>query len=981
MTTMQSESPINNIDVWINDSFLPKKLEWIQNKEVFFDVYKNIKSWYWNNFSDGDIKLIEDSRKFTCAEYKWTFDSTRKTIAANRIDSALFRAHYPKFFNLDKKYIMGTIPNAFTQRKFREIVVNLEKRFSEQNLGELYNSDVEKIEERLQKEIKKQPRSNSQVFDTIYEELVNIISANHVYDDSSNLWNLRLNHSLRLPEKEIESMINIKISNEFEVMKNEVLSYIPFEKLKYFKGNTDDDISEEENRKEFDEEQIVYVKKYANGIFNDFAKQITVYWDWNIPDSFYSDPNTIQIVSNHMRKIINGEETSAADLVRDIEEELYNYDEFIWTTINNITNESQEILKKIDPEELGKITITDEELNAIKVQLNSENSEALMNKLKEAYKLKKYLEKKQESWLLTPEQETILKKLDDLFSHIKKRVLRDINYKRENVYINNYNQKSIDLTNGYATWNIKDIKPAAIVENNTAVHDYVYWSWELNHNQIDANINYSNIPLKKKIALFEKLKKQKQWDSTFDEYQQYLNYDLSINTSLVNASWIDMESVIENQKKIEKMIVQLAAEEGQEQADKKEINDMNIRKSCMICCFRAISKFFDTVNNNWENFASEFEINDLNENIKFDGETITIEWTIWANKNHIKLYYDTKTWELSFDNFLAYDSQNKCYKIWKWNNEKERINIKLPTMREMETSAKSIDYNLIDSLALNTKQYNRMIWHAMRESIRFECFQWFMWVNMEVNKQFVAQFNERNILKQEIIKSIYKKFYNINNLDEVLNKENQYLSISKWNEPEQFKLIKLISDSIDHYDNSGELLRFRQYVNEFDKILTTDKKIVEKDELLRYLFTDNINRKTDMVDLSKKTMGKENENLTVWNGDDIISHNNEIIENVWNNQINYYIFLDLLAEDKWQNRIINLDEFGKVLDIIRKINSTWVKILENKSWILRENYNKKVEKWEITDVYNMTKEITKVTHETQEELTDLSLSTQIDWIV
>ena len=136
-----------------------------------------------------------------------------------------------------------------------------------------------------------------------------------------------------------------------------------------------------------------------------------------------------------------------------------------------------------------------------------------------------------------------------------------------------------------------------------------------------------------------------------------------------------------------------------------------------------------------------------------------------------------------------------------------------------------------------------------------------------------------------------------------------------------------------------------------------------------------------MVDLSKKTMGKENENLTVWNGNDIISHNNEIIENVWNNQINYYIFLDLLAEDKWQNRIINLDEFGKILDIIRKINSTWVKILENKSWILRENYNKKVEKWEITDVYNMTKEITKVTHETQEELTDLSLSTQIDWIV
>ena len=164
------------------------------------------------------------------------------------------------------------------------------------------------------------------------------------------------------------------------------------------------------------------------------------------------------------------------------------------------------------------------------------------------------------------------------------------------------------------------------------------------------------------------------------------------------------------------------------------------------------------------------------------------------------------------------------------------------------------------------------------------------------------------------------------------------------------------------------------------ELIKTVKEIVEKDELLSYLFADNINRETDVVDFTKKIMEKENENLVIWKGNDIISHDNEARENTWNDQLNYFIFLDLLAENKWQNRIINLDEFGKILDIIKKVNSTWVKILSNKTWILRENYSKKVETWEITDVYNMTKEISEVTSKAQEELADLWLNAQIDWI-
>ena len=97
---MPVESFWNDIEPLWNKSQLPEKLEWISYKADFLDVYKSITDRYWEDFSDGDIKLIKDSRAFSCAEYKWTFNTTKKAIAANRIDSALFRANYTKFSKL-----------------------------------------------------------------------------------------------------------------------------------------------------------------------------------------------------------------------------------------------------------------------------------------------------------------------------------------------------------------------------------------------------------------------------------------------------------------------------------------------------------------------------------------------------------------------------------------------------------------------------------------------------------------------------------------------------------------------------------------------------------------------------------------------------------------------------------------------------------------------------------------------------------------
>jgi hypothetical protein len=40
---------------------------------------------------------------------------------------------------------------------------------------------------------------------------------------------------------------------------------------------------------------------------------------------------------------------------------------------------------------------------------------------------------------------------------------------------------------------------------------------------------------------------------------------------------------------------------------------------------------------------------------------------------------------------------------------------------------------------------------------------------MDVNKQFVKEFYEKNILKQEIFKSIYTKYYDQDSIDKIIN--------------------------------------------------------------------------------------------------------------------------------------------------------------------------------------------------------------------
>ena len=923
---------MDNIDIWNKAIDLLEVFDGISDERLFLNVFEDIKQWYWENFSDKEKREIKNKRNEWCAEFPDKSDDFKKAVIGNRIDKYLFEYRNNDYVEIDIEAIRP-MKNTNRQRKFREIALELKKRL---NAREFSKEWIKIIKSEFLK------AKNSDTIPDIDKIMWLLNDVNYSIDvkDADEYW---------IPDNEIFDIEQNLSSEDSQIFENIIINgIILHEKL--------DKLRKRQIQKKF---------SVLRKIFKDIDD-----------DDF--ETNLIFIEASY--------------------ESVHDWEMLIEKTCDKLNSSDPNILKKLW-KTIDVRDINDSDLSRNEEEfLTEEDKKDIEYLVKEwwyskdyAMKLKikynKLLKKIEDNENLTKEEEVDYAKLCVLFWkwwkwwYVRKlrrlKEIENLQVARASEFAPRHRNSSIE----YATWNIKDIKPMAIIENNDQVKNYVYWSKEVREN-LDVNDLY--LSTDDKIRLFNKLKEQKKWDLAFLDSKKYLNDDLSINEDLVNLSWVSMESVIERQKEIEYMVKELAVQENIEKLDKKKIEEINIRRSCMFCCFRAISRFFDTVNNNGENFASEFEIKDPNENIQFDGKIITMEWTIWANKNHIKLYYDTEHWKLFFDNFLNYDPING-YQIWKWNWAKKEIDISLPTMENMEKAASSINFNLIDSLSLNMRQYNRMVWFAMSESIRLNCFIWFMWDNLESNKVLIQKFNEENILKQDIIYTIYSKFYN---QDELIKKFDKCLPINKDTEPAQFKLIELISKSIDCYWwDANQLLRFRNYINKLDTILTTNHDVIEKDYLLRYLFVDKQNIKDDVVDCSKKILKQENEDwiaskhdeiVTYENYDDMVRYQKYVKQE--NKQLNYYIFLNLLSRNEWADRIIDLNEFENVLDTIEKIMGTSAKLLDKKKWLLRENYQMMMSIWEIPDIISMWKEISEVSNKSAGESADLQLDVNMHTI-
>lgn len=883
---------MDSIETWYNTE-LPKELEWISNEKEFLGVYDNVKSWYWDNFTKNEFTIIKEVWNRWCKEYWWSFNKTRLAILWNRIDFSIFEFRYPKLIERDKE--IRKLNDTREQRRLRAIEI---EQINQNNNPD--NSDNHNWNQN--------DNADNDVFNDNFGQVIPVYGG-------YNQWP---------SDDELEQMLNLKISPYFENIKQEIFYISSFNKTPN--------------------------KKYIEGFFNECADRVSALYgqDLNLEGDKLLRKELIHIFMKHYCLISDWIEKSSDNLINDVVNKIMDKDQdnCMERLANNAFDENDKTNYSV-----YEYKLTEEDNKNIDYLYSKLSRRYTKEYVTNQYLKYKHLEDKKNNWtILTEKENKDLKWLQELFKQTERlRKLHEIKM-REASSRSEFRWKWISFSAESATWNIKDIKPVAIVESNRQISHFVYWD-RPPEEYLDSEISISQ---EYRVQLFNKLKEQKTWDNDFVECIQYLDEYWNIDMEKVGADNIDLQSIEQNKAKIDKMIQDLAIEERMQQLWKEKINEISAKKSAMICCFRAISKFFDTVNNNWENFASEFEISDVNKDIEFDETTgeITMEWVIWPNKNHIKLYYNTTTWTLEFDNFLAYDHENKCYKIWKWNWQREAIGeaygkkIKLPTMDQMLQQANSINLNLIDRLAPNMHLYWDIVWTVMTESIRINCFIWFMWSDMEVNKWFVEQFNEKNILKQDIINNIYSKFYSQNDIKEKLE---GCLVINEWNEPEQFKLIKLISDTIDDYDSSNKLLRFRNAMNELDDILTNNHELVNDDILLKYLFADNLRDNSDVTDNSRAIIDRENQD---WSRD---SHNNDRVatyeseqmyENHWSRTLNYYMFLgDLLSEDKWDKRIVNIDAFEASLDTIK---TRWRHLLDDKQSLLCQNYEQQ-KNWDFPD--------------------------------
>ena len=902
---------MGNFEAWNYSINLPKQLDGIQNEEQFVNIFKNIKDWYWENFSDNEFYIIKEIWNRWCKEYWWNLNKTRLAIIWNRIDVWIFEFRYPTLITRDKE--IRKIPDANKQRQLRALEI--------QKLGNK-PKDIDVTGD----------ADNSSPFNWVNNNLTN----NENLDETNTQWP---------SDTEIQNMLNLKISPFFENIKKEIFEKESFDTL--------------------------WNKKYAEWFFNECAYGISELFGDDIQQYENIKDDLYEIFVKHLFFISQWFEKTSEKLLDEIRDKIFESDpaslEKIMDKVYN-KDDLTDYSKYVELEEISAEEDKDIDFLLEKMQWKWHQKKDIKNLFFKYNYLSEKIKKREK---LSKEEQESYKWLAMFFRQWKR--LRKLQETKNdnNMSINQeYSTRRTNASIEYSTGNIKDIKPIAIVENNKQISDYIYWYWEYDKLDKDMDISISS---EDKKRLFAKLKEEKKWDPIFLYNVQYLNDDLSINMELVKSNAISIRSVKDTQKTINEMIMNLAIKERWEHVEKEKIKNINIRRSAMVCCFRAISKFFDTVNNNWENFASEFEIQDINENIEFDEKTwiISMSGTIWINKNYIKLYYDTNSGTLEFDNFLNYNDHDRCYKIWKLNWERDRIGIKLPTMKEMEQTANSVNFDIINKLSLNINQYDRMQWFIMAEAVYLKNFKGILWANMEVIKGEVSKLNEKNILKQDIIKTIYSKFYNKNDIDEKLN---NCLIISEGNEPEQFKLIKLISDSIENYKgNPNQLMRFRNCINKLDKNLSTNKDLVENDDLLRYLFADNLAVKADIVDSSVNTMQRESEALLASNNNFISYESKATTEKTWSNQLNYYLFLDLLSQDDWIQRIIDLDEFENALKIMGETNTTWKKLLGRQSWILWENYIKKRNFWDLPNLVEMWKEISQVTAQATQNLDDLWL--------
>lgn len=557
---------------------------------------------------------------------------------------------------------------------------------------------------------------------------------------------------------------------------------------------------------------------------------------------------------------------------------------------------------------------------------NPNISRGLSIKTIEFYRIyyKFLLEQEKNNWNLPKQLQFQKKYLEDMFNRMDQRVI-NYNKKRKNIEAPirrlRHREKPRRIeTDNTVKWDLNSLSPFDIVRWNKSIRKYVFGDNEWDDSNPDKpRLKRITIETLKEKWIYQNLFNWILGTQEFSIYKEFFNSDGSIKYDLLwkEINWIvvlesDISQLETIKKDIESEILRKARRENfwnfiNEIDEKRKENtiDVSCRMSAMMCCIRAIKSFFDTK-------AGDFQIEDVNENIHFidnNPRLLSMEWTM--NGKYIKLYYNLDAWELRFDRFLWYDETNREYKIWKNNNIQENVIKNLPTIGKMEDIARNTPIaNLPTTLWRDFARINTLF---RSEHIRAKEFISDWWSTLNVNKRLVEKFYEKNLLEQEIISCIYGNFYEWENIF-----NGNYPLIIWANQPEQLKMIELISNSIEHYKNDAhKLWQFRNCIAMLWDLLKNKDK-VENCSLLKNLFLDDRRNDQDAYSQTISTLQKENPWATLKDLNSIIQNSETIVQTQWSKDINFYTLLNLFATWNWNMRHIDVGVLDNIVNKISK---------------------------------------------------------------
>ncbi len=399
-------------------------------------------------------------------------------------------------------------------------------------------------------------------------------------------------------------------------------------------------------------------------------------------------------------------------------------------------------------------------------------------------------------------------------------------------------------------------------------------------NSSDYNIENLNLGdnAKSILKLYSKDK------TNLNQIIDYLNDDWSINEQKIDEIIKDPSKKL---KIIENIDNQIKKSLEKYKQDLQEKTEQKIKERIVSNCVKSVASIFNQTTENMENFAKDFKIDSKNWiNFDADSQEIYIRWNI--NWKHVGLYYNIKTWNVEMDDFMWYDSNENgwTYVMWKWNGKREKLKFKLPNYNELADEAKKVDLSKIIDDSSDVSDYEKNLWSKLDDKISSK------FKDKAILQYYVEKFNEKNIAEQSILEDIFSSW---GNYDKSIIDFDKKTVISKDLNRNWHNLMEIIFNTLEWNVNTSEnkmdadnLRRFRDCIGKFNMIINTNQvRNWASGEPLLWLF-------------DEKTIKDSATNFKNW----------------W--ELNYLNFFELISKWNWKDKVIDLDLFEKILNVIDK---------------------------------------------------------------